>query len=231
MTKLHKQKINRLFYGKWPYKIECFLPKSSMIIRLGPEKARLWATNHPEYAGWWNVTPGQKGQVLEFLDKVEPFLNEELQIRTEGGHFNIFCKHAVLRDHIVQELEPWIVDVQGPASEEELAYMLAAGGKKIVCNKLPHQQYRYKLHFKTSMTADSRSKFLSWSKNYKERIFIAESTHKWLEGKKHWAQLPFMYVEDSKTLSMFSLFLGDNLRIIEEYVLRSSINSSLDQEI
>jgi hypothetical protein len=27
------------------------------------------------------------------------------------------------------------------------------------------------------------------------------------------------------------LFLGDNLRIIEEYVLRSSINSSLDQEI
>jgi hypothetical protein len=177
------------------------------------------------------VSPGQKANVLEFLDKVEPFLKEELQIRTEGGHFNIFCKHVVLRDHILQELNQWVIDVQGPASEEELAYMLAAGGKKVVCNKLPHQQYRYKLHFKTNMPADSRSKFLSWSNNYKDRIFIAESTHKWLDGKKHWAQLPFMYIEDSKTLSMFSLFLGDNLRIIEEYVLRSSINSSLDQEI
>jgi hypothetical protein len=137
----------------------------------------------------------------------------------------------VLRDHIVQELEQWIVDVQGPDNEEELAYMLANGGKKVVCNKLPHQQYRYKIHFKTSMPADARSKFLSWSENYTDRIFIAESTHKWLVGKKHWAQLPFMYVEDSKTLSMFSLFLGNNLRIIEEYVLRSSINTSIDQEI
>jgi hypothetical protein len=137
----------------------------------------------------------------------------------------------VLRDHILQELNRWVIDVQGPANEQELAYMLAAGGKKVVCNKLPHQQYRYKLHFKTNMTADARSTFVSWSKNYKERILIAESTQRWLDGKKHWAQLPFMYIEDSKTLSMFSLFLGDNLRIIEEYVLRSSINISPDQEI
>ena len=202
-----------------------------MIVRLGPEKARMWATNHPDYSGWWGASPGQRGAVLEFLNKVEPFLKDELQIRTEGGHFNIFCKHSALRDHLVQELTPWIHNIQGPSSDEELAYMLAAGGKKVVCNKLPHQQYRYKLHFKTNMPADTRSKFLLWSENYKDRIFIADSTHKWLDGRKHWAQLPFMYIEDDKTLAMFSLFLGNNLRIIEEYVLRSSINSSLDQEI
>lgn len=231
MTKLSKQKINRLFYGKWPYKIECFLAKSSMIIRLGPEKTKLWASNHPEYTGWWNATNEQKTQVLEFLNKVEPFLNDELQIRTEGSHFNIFCKHVVLRDHIIQELKPWIKNIFGPDNEKELEYMLANGGKKVVCNKLPHQQYRYKIHFRTNMPADARSKFLSWSDNYKDRTFIAESTHRWLSGKRHWAQLPFMYIEDDKTLSMFSLFLGNNLRIIEEYVLRSSINTSLDQEI
>jgi hypothetical protein len=231
MTKLHKQKINRLFYGKWPYKIECFLAKSSMIVRLGPEKARLWATNHPEYAGWWNVPQSQKFQVLEFLNKVEPFLNEELQIRTEGGHFNIFCKHAVLRDHILQELEPWIIEVWGPDNDEELAYMLANGSKKIVCNKYPHDLYRYKIHFKTNMPIDARAKFLNWTKNYLSSISISDATHQWLAGKHQWAQMPFMYVKDEKTLSMFSLFLGNNLRIIEEYVLRSSINSSLDQEI
>lgn len=231
MTKLHKQKINRLFYGKWPYKIECFQAKSSLIVRLGPEKARLWATDHPDYRGWWNVSRPQKQEVLEFLDKVEPFLKEELQIRTEGAHFNIFCKHIVLRDRIIQELEPWVRGVHGPNSNEELEYMLANGSKKVVCNKLPHEMYRYKIHFKTNMPVDTRAKFLKWSSNYLSQISISDATHQWLAGTHQWAQMPFMYVEDGKTLAMFSLFLGDNLRIIEEYVLRSSINTSLDQEI
>jgi hypothetical protein len=194
-----------------------------MIIRLGPEKARSWASNHPEYKDWWGVTPAERERVLEFLDKVEPFLKDDLQIRTEGGHFNIFCKHALLRDKIIQELEPWITDVQGPDSEEELAYMLANGKKKVLCSKLPHQQYRYKLYFNSNMPADARSKFLGWSNNYKEYISIAETTHKWLDGKRHWTQSPFMYVEDDKTLSMFGLFLGNNIKNIEEYVLRENL--------
>lgn len=228
---LPKQKVNKLFYGKWPYKIACFLKKSSMIIRLGPEKTRLWATDHPTYKGWWDVIPAEKDQVLAFLDKVEPFLNSELQIRAEGGHFNIFCKNPTLRDQLVENLEPWITAVHGPENVSELEYILSTNGSKIIRDRLPHKQFRYKIYFNTSMPIDIRSKFLAWTSNYDSSISISGATHKWLDCKNVWTQSPFMYIKDDKTLAMFSLFLGNNIRNIEEFILRSSINTYIDQEI
>jgi hypothetical protein len=38
-------------------------------------------------------------------------------------------------------------------------------------------------------------------------------------------QSPFMYVEDDKTLAMIGLFLGSNIKKVEEFILRSSISS------
>ena len=227
--KLHKQKINKLYYGKWPFKIECVLPRANMIIRLGIEGAREWALgSNPNK--WFTALPEERHGVLKFLEAVAPYLSKDIQVRTERSHFNIFCKDIELKDEMLTTLSEWIVAYHGPDTVEELEFMLASGRKKIVCNKFPHDKFRYKINLRPNMSIDLRRPFLEWADKYGDSVSIADSTQRCLKGKTHYVQAPFMYVHDEKTLAMFGLFLGDNVRIVEEFILRSSINTSLDQE-
>ena len=227
--KFHKQKINKLYYGKWPFKIECVLPKANMIIRLGLEGAREWAHgSNPNK--WFTALPEERKGVLKFLEVVAPYLSKDIQVRTERSHFNIFCKDIELKDEMLDALSEWIVAYHGPDTVEELEFMLASGRKKIVCNKFPYDKFRYKVNLKTNMSIDTRVTFLQWAKKYGDKVSIADSTERWLSGRAHYIQAPFMYVEDDKNLAMIAMFLGDNIRVVEEFILRSSINISLDQE-
>ena len=225
---LLKQKTSKLYYGKWPYKIACYLPKSCMIVRIGPTKFRPWIELTSNYKHWavnQNITTEMKENLVRFLDHVEPFLDKDLQVRTEGAHFNIFCRDTLLRDRIIKALNEWITDVYEPESDEELAFIMSNSNKKIVCNNLPYEQYRYKVYIKTSMPEVSRGQFLSWIKKYPDTTHISDSSQYWLNNQKYWMQSPFMYVEDDKTLAMIGLFLGHNVKKVEEFILRSSIVS------
>ena len=216
-----KQKINKLYYGKWPFKIECVLTRSSMIVRLGVKGTRHWAIYDTNT--WIKSSKYEKECVLEFLDVVEPYLDKELQIRAEGSHFNFFCRDRELKDAIVKDVAKWLKAVDGPDSDEELEFMLASGRKKVICSNLPYGKYRYKINLRPNMPIDARPKFLEWAKKYGDSVSIADSTNRWLAGRTAYVQAPFMYVHDDKTLAMFGLFLGNNVRIVEEFVLRENL--------
>jgi hypothetical protein len=200
-----------------------------MIVRLGANDVRLWAKG--EIHNYYKANSHEKGEVIKFLNAIESHLDKEIQIRAEGGHFNFFCRDRALKDAIVKDVKDWLRNVYGPDTDEELEFMLSSGRKKLVCSKLPYDKYRYKLNFKTNMPVNVRPKFLEWANKYNSKTAIADSTQRWLEGRTSYVQAPFMYVEDDKTLAMFGLFLGNHVRIVEEFILRSSINTSLDQEI
>lgn len=167
-----------------------------------------------------------KESLVRFMDHVEPFLEKDIQIRAEGSHFNIFCRDTLLRDRMIKALNEWITDVYGPESDEELAFMMSNSSKKVVCNKLPYEQYRYKVYLKSSMPMDSRNQFLSWVLKYPDTTRVSDTSQYWLNSRKFWMQSPFMYVEDDKTLAMIGLFLGHNIKKVEEFILRSSISSA-----
>lgn len=204
-----------------------------MIIRIGPAKFRIWIENVDNYRYWGTnqkVTTETKKNLIRFLNLVEPFLDGDLQVRAEGNHFNIFCRDIILRDRIIKALNEWITDVYGPETDEELAYIMSSSNKKVVCNNLPYEQYRYRVYINTSMPIDSRSQFLSWVKKYTETTCVSDTSQRWLNNKINWMQAPFMYVEDDQTLTMIGLYLGHNIKKVEEFVLRSSINTCIKQE-
>jgi hypothetical protein len=192
-----------------------------MIVRLGVEDARLWAKG--EIKDWNRATISEKLEVIKFLDVIEPYLDKEVQIRAEGSHFNFFCKDRALKDAILKDVDKWVRNVHGPETDEELDFMLSSGKKKVVCSNFPYDKFRYKINFKTNMPFDARPTFLAWANKYGNKISIADSTNRWLAGKTAYIQAPFMYVEDDKTLAMFGLFLGNNVRIVEEFVLRENL--------
>jgi hypothetical protein len=165
-----------------------------------------------------------KEKLLQFTDNVEPFLTmkDQVQIRAEGRHFNLFCKDPVLLETIHKALAPWVIDIYGPTTKEELDFMLDNGHKKILRDVLPKDGYRYKVYFKYLWHEDSRKEFLQWADKFPDKISITDGSRRWVSGN-NWTYNPFMYVKDDKTLSMVGLMISGHVRKVEEFILRENL--------
>jgi hypothetical protein len=163
-------------------------------------------------------------EFLAFINAVEPFIErkEEIQIRVEGAHFNLFCKDPAILEEIDNALSKWVHKIVGPTTLEELEFMMSNGHKKILRDELPKLKYRYRVFFKSKFPADKRSSFLVWANKYYDKIEISDSSYDWLKGTKWYVQDPFMYVEDDKMLSMAGLFLSGYIKKVEEFILREN---------
>lgn len=217
--KIEKLKTSKLFYNKWPYKVACRLAHVNTIISNGNRSAY-------GYYGYRNkVTPEEQIELDTFSKAVKPLLKEDVKYRVEQSHFNIFCSDKKLLEKINKRLKKWIQNIYGPTNDEELAYLTNNGHKKRLCDKLPKGGYQYRVYFKSLMNDTTKESFLNWVSKYQGKLEVSGATKRWLEGNHRYCQAPFMYVKDGATLSMVGLFLANNLKLVEEFVLRESINT------
>jgi hypothetical protein len=189
--------------------------------------AKDWLLNRSYYSvAPPTINDKDKERIADFYSNVKAlFDSEDCKIRVEGSHFNIFLKDKAMLDVLTVKLDPWIRAVYGPSTDEELNFIVNNGHKKRVCEAYPKEKYQYRIYVRERMKADIRENFYSWTKKYGNKIDMPPTTERWLSGDKNWAQNPYIYLEDGPMLTMTSLFLGDNVRIIEEFILRSSINT------
>ena len=165
-------------------------------------------------------------KIAEFKQLFSRFADRDLQLRKEGNFCSIFCNDSLLSQELIEVLGEFILEVYEPGSDKEKEFLLNHQARKIACDRLPYGKYQYKIHIKTKMKLENRMNFLKWLDRYTtDKITIAKSTSRWLSGYNVWTQTPFLYVSDGPMLSLTCLYLGENLKLIEEYVPRSSINS------
>jgi len=229
---IQKLTSSKLFYNKWPYKIECLVPGAKRISYSGITEVRKYCLGLPcKPLGYWiaksRLSLIEKEKLHEFVNKLEPFLEieNEFQSRSEGSIYSIFCKDKVLLDNICNELHEWILMVYGPTSDEELNFLLENGHKKILRDSYPKDIYQYRIYFNESWSKESRLDFLTWTTKFTNTMHISRSSREWLAGEKRWINNPFMYVKDSQTLTMIGLFASGNVKRIEEFILRANINT------
>jgi hypothetical protein len=174
--------------------------------------------------GHYNKPP-DKVIFLEFVNAIEPFLSrkEEVQIRVENSHFNLFCKDLVVLEEIDNAVNKWIQKISGPTTREELEFLLSNGHKKILRDELPKEKYKYRIYFKSKFPVDKRQSFVVWADKYGKKIEISGTSRRWLQGSRHYAQDPFMYVIDDKMLSMIGLHLSGYVKKTEEFILRENV--------
>ena len=160
-----------------------------------------------------------------FIQRVRPYLtNKNLQIRIEQSHFNIFCADYNLLEDINRDLGSWIVKISGPTTQEEYDFLMCNGHRKILCDKLPHDKFKYKIIFDNIVPQEIRENFYKWLDNYKDKINMGSRTRCWLSNQKKYIYYPgYMYVIDDKTTSMISLYAGNNIKSIIEYVPRDMV--------
>lgn len=220
---LKKLKVNKLFYNKWPYKVECLVTASSRIIRYGTQTTLDFCNGKITSLGY-NKTIVDKDKLRAFTNAVIPYLNrkEEIQIRAEGSKFCLFCKDPAVYDSIVKDLGIWIWTVSEPDSASQLEFLLDSENKRVLCDSIPYEKYIYKVIMR-NIAPTVKEQFHGWAKKYGEDIKISPTTEEWMIGKYQYKQDPFFYVKDSKMLTMAHLFLGNNIRKVYEYVPRDSI--------
>jgi len=225
--KIEKLKSSKLFWNKWPYKVCCRIGGANKITIFGLDRALLWCDG--KYSSLWNSaqrTSVDKDALKKFILKSKDFIvdREQVQIRAEGDRFNLFLKDKDLLKKIHKELSPWITTIYGPTTDEEYNYLMENNKKKVLCDTLPRGTFKYKIFLKERMKSLARENFLLWSNRYtSEQILISPTTSKWLNGEKFYKQDPFFYIRDDAMLTMIRLFLGDNLKIVHEYVTRDKL--------
>jgi hypothetical protein len=222
---IKKLKSSKLFFNKWPYKVECIQAGASRVVHSGVGLCRQWCeTGKGMRFSQYDSRILDAKKFLAFVDAVEPFLDrkEDIQIRVENSHFNLFCKDISVLEEIDDALDQWIRKISGPTTQEELEFLLSNGHKKILCDTYPKDMYRYRVFFKSKFSPDKRSAFLTWADKHGNSIVISETSRRWLMSQRHYAQDPFMYVIDDKMLSMVGLYLSGYVKKTEEFILREN---------
>jgi|APCry1669192319_1035405.scaffolds.fasta_scaffold01624_3 hypothetical protein len=227
----------KLFYNKWPYKVTCIVKDSWRIKRLGVQNTINWCYEPipKQYitglSSRYAIKKEDKLNLLEFTHAIIPFLSEDIQLRVEGSILNLYCQDKLILDSAISKLEQWVTEVHEPLNSNECEFMINQTSKKIICNQLPHNQYRYRVWIKSSTSQDTRLKFKTWSENYGDKILPTRTSLNWMLNSGSYGWNPNIYVKDQPTLSMIGLFLGSNVRKVEEFIPRSSINITTDQEV
>jgi hypothetical protein len=222
---IKKLKSSKLFFNKWPYKVECIQAGASRVVHSGVGLCRQWCeTGKGIRFNPYDTRILDAKKFLSFIDAVEPFLDrkEDIQIRVENSHFNLFCRDVGVLEEIDDALDQWIRKISGPTTQEELEFLLSNGHKKILCDTYPKDMYKYRVFFKSKFSPDKRSAFLTWADKYGHSIVISETSRRWLMSQRHYAQDPFMYVIDDKMLSMVGLYLSGYVKKTEEFILREN---------
>lgn len=220
---MYRLKTHKLFYKKYPFKINIAYAGSANISRLGVLRTQAWIDGNPNDR--WAFKGVDKEDVQIFLDSFKE-INDSVFTRAEGRNLSIFAEDRTSADKVLKYMQKWVVCITEPASDEEYNFLKENGHKKVLCNNYPKGgKFRYRVYLKPNITQVQREQFYNWTLKYTDKFHISNSTIQFLTNKRFFIQSPFFYVSDQPTLSMVGLFLGDKVQRVEEFIVRASINT------
>lgn len=226
--KVHR--TNKLFYRKFPYKIELACKGAEYVKRFSHDEIGKLCSEKspPSYFRFRDFTQKQKDALVTFSEKVSPLLNKGYQIRVEMNTVNFYLEDRSEYDSLLTHLSGLIKSVTEPASDEDLEKLFSKN-HIVVCDQLPHRKYAYKVMLTGNFPIEQREKLASWMENYGESFRIPRKTRHWLHGVGYCYD-PFMYVESSKQLMMLHIYLGDKIRKTYEFVLRDTAINTVSED-
>ncbi len=212
----------RLFFKKFLYKVETKCLGASMVKRCGLDEALKFCNDHTSQKLFYkNYTATNKKELKKFITAIEPFLKKEIQLRAEMNTLTFFLNDKKEYDQLIKVARSWIYSITEPASNEDIEN-LQSKNSLVLCDKLPHDKFKYRIYLKYQMPAHMRLKFLEWAENYTDHLKISKKTQRWLQNGEPYLQDPFLYINTQPNLLMVSLFLGEYRRTTQEFVLRDT---------
>ena len=214
-------KTNRLFYGKWLYRVETSTPGACLIKRWGVAETQAYCVDATDTRFGRQYAAKDKADLLKFSIAITPFLDKDLQVRAEHSKMNFYLNDITLVKSLEGAVVPWLVSITEPESQADIE-SLQSKSSLVLCNTLPYDKFNYRVYMRYTMPTHQRESFLTWLNNYDDQVRPSKTTIRWLTGKSPYMQDPFVYVTDRSHLLMVNLFLSGNIKNTQEFVLRDS---------
>lgn len=224
---LQKQKTNKLFFGKYPYKITCGIIGAYLIRNCGTSEILL--ENSPIVAKYIKLSSMYRIRtsidfltLRNFTSIAKEFINEStIKTRFERNSLDLYVLDKDIYEHIQKVLNEYVVKLTEPADSIELEKLLE-NNKYNLCNNLPYGKYKYKIIFKENIPINTRNNLITWAEKYsQEDIHIKESTKIHFKGIKYKYGIHYFYVKDYRMITMIHLVASDYIRKTEEFVIRT----------
>ena len=217
--KVHQ--TNKLFYGKYPYRVETIISGASRMNFWGVDKTMAWCRNELIINHWEKFTDTEKINLYKFAEVLKECKALGVKTRAEWGTMNLYCADLETYKVVKKQFKKWIHSVTEPATAEDLV-KLSSKPSQHLCKQLPYNRYTHKVFLRYNMPAHQRLKFMEWLENYKDSVKPSKGTVKWMRGDYSYLQDPFVYVDNPKQLTMVGMFLGNNLKKVQEFVLQDA---------
>jgi hypothetical protein len=200
-----KHKIEKLFYKRYPFKV--------CINWQGPEVIK---------------------DFYEFRvnkETVEKYQKREIRFRHETD-LSIFLKDKATYDEVIDGFQKYIIAVWEPGSQKEEQFLSENNHKKYLVDRLRWNKFRFKVHFnyKKLKSNDYVTRLNAFIKNNDEHVKSKPMLTKFLKNPGWWCAGMELYVDDDKTLVKFLMIFSDVVVQVDEYVLRSGINTLTEVE-
>lgn len=216
---------NKLFFKKYPIKVEFFLYGNHYIKTYGANEIQYWSPNKPLIARYRLESRPSTKEIVEFAKAFAPFESKISRIRSERSHFNVYFSDQETLDQMKHAMKKWIVRIYCPENADQFKFFEEHTANKVLCQQLPYKKFKYKIVLSSNISTDIRVKFDQWLTSSIDHVHLSKSTKFWLQGNTRYCNYPFMYVSNPKILSMILLYLGSNIKAIEEFIVKDNINT------
>lgn len=219
----------KLFYKKYPYKLNLRVPIAYALRGRKIEKIAERVIDYPNYLDLYGYGqkkhgPFDKSRFIEFIQHLRDIDPTLYKIRIEHNTVNLYVETKELLDKLCSRLHTFVRGVYEPSDQSTMEFMLEHE-KKVLVKRLPHGRYTHKIVLK-QLPDSVRENLNKWVNHYsKDVMLVSKSTKKWLEGRQRWCWNPFIYVSDPKTLTMLGLATQGYISRTEQFVPLSSINT------
>ena len=246
-TPLNAQHTNKLFWGKYLYKVVLKLPRIS-ALRYGVKYTTLnslWNCNTLEEwlqqsaSGFRYTYPEERNleakkllwknrfELYKFVLLVNEYNDQKVDIRYryEGDTAGIYFNESRIYNELVQKLTNIIDTIVWPKSDHHAKFLLSNPTTELV-KEYPYKKYQYKICLRNYKSIDNSVKenFEEWIKNYPD-FKISEMGLKQIRtgfvrnGK-------FIYSTNTKDMLLLQMFLGDTIKEIINYKLEREIDAN-----
>lgn len=226
---LKNKTTSKLFYKRWIYKVVVTCGGINHLHRRGIEYVRTIVPSK-SFSTWSGVHYTQtifdhKDELIKIGLFLETALaDKEYQVRAEGHNACIFTNDRQLVTSIELGLPNHVTEIYTPVDDLHATFLMQ-NKNKVICKEYPHENYRFKIHFKNGEINQTFTKnFLNWANNYGDKIHIPKGTTRMLDGTSHnYFYGQYYYAKDDKIASMAMMFMGHYLNKVEEFVLKSEV--------
>ncbi len=212
MMTYKKLLTKKLFYGRWPYKVETSIQGAASVNYLSRTHQCIdQPRKHEEWAALW-------GTLSQFRK------HPNVKIRVEGHRANFFTDSLDVLNTICDQLSSIVVAVHAPVSDAALS-TLAQNKRLVIVNKLPHKSFTHKVTLKHTTPLHVKETLKNWIEKMPNGSI--KTTHRF-DAFLSWHRCysnPYFYIKEEKETSMLTLLVGSHIHSIEKFVLSSGINN------